>query len=1098
MDPVSFLGAVGAGAGIVATILKTIQKLSELRERFQEADTTIGLLITELVTIQAALVRIDGWAKYTFTPTSPIQGDLRSAFEVSLDGCGLAMNILAAEVESLANDRSDFSTRARTLLNETNMRIHQQRLHAQVGALQLLIQAVQVPSLPGQAALLREPKNRQIIERIRDDTSSLRTIAQSTHVGPESIITRTNSTVGSTVFPFDLEIMNSVPYRNNGAEAIGKREDQIAGAQARWDAAPNGFRQGGRSQARQLVPVLTSDGATVPRDKLSPNIEQLEQWQRPQPYEMSISSGASSPNGRNVQPLLRISPGLDSAQSNRGKPSEIKNWMPDLFKLRGRPSLSFSGQKLSPSTPSIPVGRRGRRRSENDLKRSIDLSSQGGFAVPPIVRAAQEGSMEIESLLDQGAKIEEVHAPTGRTALAVASHCGHDDIVKLLVAHGARTDVVDVTGMAPLHLAAARGHSEVVEHLLGEGVDVDSPGPAKKTPLRLASENGYDDVTELLLQHRAKVNTRDGKQLTALHAAAKQGDEPMVNLLLTNGADVEAKDRDFMSALHYAAENGHAGTVDILLKNKASIESCGKESKTALMCACSSGSPGSKDVVKLLIKKKASLKHKGDGDMMALHWASYNGHDEIVNLLQKRVPIDARTKDGRTPLHVAVLSRNFSTAELLMRRGGSVEAQCANSMRPLHYACEAGDVDLVQLLLSGNAELEAAATSLRRRPIHIATSNGFREVINLLLDRGASIDARDAAGERPLCLASANGNADLVQLLLDRGAAMRLKFFQGQYHEDSPLCLAAKYGQLSVVRELITRGASIRQKDEQGWQPLRYAAYFGWPDVVKTLLDGGASVSGLSQGSWGFSMSATRVGFAPNMNITEERKARVLSLMQTAEHQESSAQDAATPQATYATLQQHEPAEKDDDQDDVEEKTYSIPPPRPSRPWPYEPNSVASIAAIASALTQSPPEGLHLLAPNPEAGRSEDKPVPSPYTSYTTWPQIPNARDSSALARIRSDISTLSSSDSPYSKSTISPRPPSRPPPPPPSQTADDLADVEDLGRIRALRCDNCRIAGKPAPDLTCSECRTAVFRFSYNRTAEPMPQGSLIHEIGT
>lgn len=781
MDPVSFLGAVGAGAGIIAAILKTVQKLSELRERFQEADTTIGLLITELLTIQAALVRIDGWAKYTFTPTSPIQEDLRSVFEVSLDGCGLAMNMLAAEVESLANDRSDFSTRARTLLNEANMRIHQQRLHAQVSALQLLIQAVQVPSLPGQAALLREPKNRQIIERIRDDTSSLRTIAQSTNAGPESIITRTNSTVGSTVFPFDREIINSGPYRNNGAEAIGKREDQIAGAQARWDAAPNGSRQGGRSQARQLVPVLTLDEATAPRDKLSPNIEQLEQWQRPQPYEMSISSSGFSPNGRNVQPLLRA------------KPSEMKNWMPDLFKRRSRPSLSFSGQKPPPSTPSTPVGRRGRRRSENDLKRSIDLSSQGGFAAPPIVRAAQEGSsMEIESLLDQGAKIEEVHAPTGRTALAVASHCGHDYIVKLLIAHGARTDVVDVTGMAPLHLAAARGHNEVVEHLLGEGVDVDSPGPAKKTPLRLASENGYDDVTELLLQHRARVNIRDGKQLTALHAAAKQGDEPMVNLLLANGADVEAKDRDFMSALHYAAENGHAGTVDILLKNKASIESCGKESKTALMCACSSGSPGSMDVVKLLIKKKASLKHKGDGDMTALHWASYNGHDEIVNLLlQKRVPIDARTKDGRTPLHVAVLSRNFSTAELLMRRGGFVEAQCANSMRPLHYACEAGDVDLVQLLLSGNAELEAAATSLGRRPIHIATSNGFREVIDLLLDRGASIDARDAASERPLCLASANGNADLVQLLLDRGAAMRLKFFQGQYHEDSPLCLAA-------------------------------------------------------------------------------------------------------------------------------------------------------------------------------------------------------------------------------------------------------------------------------------------------------------------
>ncbi|KAH0565605.1 hypothetical protein GP486_000993 [Trichoglossum hirsutum] len=206
MDPVSILGVIGASSTIVARIAATVHSLNEVRRRFHEADITIGLLISELTTVKAAVIQIGDWAKYNFAG-GPIQADLGITFQESLEGCSIAMQVLNDEVQDVLGDMSPedpgFQVRMRYVWNEPIIREHQQRLHTQVGALQLLIQVVQIRTLPGQAAFLREPKNRQILEKVRDDASSLRTRARSSHAGSDIAPSRTVSTVGSTVFSMD-------------------------------------------------------------------------------------------------------------------------------------------------------------------------------------------------------------------------------------------------------------------------------------------------------------------------------------------------------------------------------------------------------------------------------------------------------------------------------------------------------------------------------------------------------------------------------------------------------------------------------------------------------------------------------------------------------------------------------------------------------------------------------------------------------------------------------------------------------------------------------------------------------------------------------
>jgi ankyrin repeat protein len=530
----------------------------------------------------------------------------------------------------------------------------------------------------------------------------------------------------------------------------------------------------------------------------------------------------------------------------------------------------------------IPGSQRGKRGLENKFHTSVDLSAPSAKNCPPIVRAAQRGSIDdIESLLEAHADVDECHWPIGRNAMAVAAHCGNEEVVELLFRHGAKISQKDSLHYTPLHLAASRGHIGVLQFLLSEGAPLEEMGPDDKTALRLSCDSGHLEAAEFLLARGAKVNARDKGNLTSLHAAAKRGDFHTVALLIKYGAHVQAKDAKFMDALHYACDGGYNNVVELLLNKKVDIETLGTEGRTPLMTAASAGHVHTVD---FLLKRKASLKAKGSGDMTALHWAAFNGQVEVVDLLaQKKAPINAVNVDGRTPLHLAVMAEHFAVVELLLRKNAALEAQCRNLFRPLHYACGFDNTDIALLLLRSGADVEASA-SLQNRPLHLAITSGNISNVTMLLEHGANIDARNANGDRALLLASSHGHTAIVKALLDRGAPLRSKFAVGPSHEDSPLCIAAKNGHSDVVDLLIGRGASVREKDEHDWQPLRYGAYYAHPEVVERLLAAGASISGIQ--TWGFNLTADTIGFAPYVNIPEDRKEHVMILLRNAEERE--------------------------------------------------------------------------------------------------------------------------------------------------------------------------------------------------------------------
>lgn len=82
------------------------------------------------------------------------------------------------------------------------------------------------------------------------------------------------------------------------------------------------------------------------------------------------------------------------------------------------------------------------------------------------------------------------------TALTLAAAGGHDELVELLINHGANIEHRDKKGCTPLILAASAGHAVTVSILLDHNADIEAQSDrTKDTALSLACSGGRQDVS---------------------------------------------------------------------------------------------------------------------------------------------------------------------------------------------------------------------------------------------------------------------------------------------------------------------------------------------------------------------------------------------------------------------------------------------------------------------------------------------------------------------------------------------------------------------------------------------------------------------------
>ena len=238
-------------------------------------------------------------------------------------------------------------------------------------------------------------------------------------------------------------------------------------------------------------------------------------------------------------------------------------------------------------------------------------------------------------LLKHGAKIDTVNY-NGYTALMVAITYGHADTIILLLTYGAKINITAKDGQTVLMIAALFEHDKIITLLLENGADVFATDNHKKTVLMLAAQYGYTKIIEVILKFIQKYLSapiKTSNNIVNLLFSAQIGQHKQSCILFKNTALVNARDINGDTALMIASCNGYADIVEIFLTTtmyKIGINATNNAGDTALIMAARNGNI---KIVNLLLYYKADITIANKNGDTALTIAQHKRYSKIVDAL---------------------------------------------------------------------------------------------------------------------------------------------------------------------------------------------------------------------------------------------------------------------------------------------------------------------------------------------------------------------------------------------------------------------------------------------------------------------------------
>ncbi|MDF2549301.1 MAG: hypothetical protein K0S07_368 [Chlamydiales bacterium] len=448
----------------------------------------------------------------------------------------------------------------------------------------------------------------------------------------------------------------------------------------------------------------------------------------------------------------------------------------------------------------------------------------------------------------------------------------------------AEVDVLTIgkKGKTILHaLAASDKLGNRLEQALQNCTTVDVQDDEGFSPLHDATINGNENGVSLLLKKGANPNLMSKARLSPLMLAIAKGSLWMIRELLNFGANPNLSGgTEKQSCLHLAVMKKELGLVKALLDHQASPTKANAQGENPLHLALKFGDL---PIAQLLHASGASLHSKSQSGLTAAHYAVLSGNPQMIEwLCSHDVPLDKAEKpyssvrdpklirDGKAPLHYAILRQDTAMIQKLVEKGCDLEASYkemnalgfaslygnkntwqffANTrltmpdeqhLTAIQFALMTDDSDKLALLYAEDDRGDMQIGERGSTALHLAAKNGSLRCLNFLLLREGNWQKEDDNGKTALEVAIEKGQLATVHYFMQHIPQQQLKKTKlGQ-----PLLhYALGQRQSQIASLLIQEGFDVNEKDAAGQTPLQLALKAKQLPLVHLLLAAGSNPS---------------------------------------------------------------------------------------------------------------------------------------------------------------------------------------------------------------------------------------------------------------
>lgn len=335
-------------------------------------------------------------------------------------------------------------------------------------------------------------------------------------------------------------------------------------------------------------------------------------------------------------------------------------------------------------------------------------------------------------------------------------------------------DSRDINNRTPLHYAVQNGFPSIVQFLVEAGADVNAETLLyTDTPyLCLALENMHQEIVVCLIKCGANISHK-GLKRTLLHTACRMGWLNAVQSLVDRKVNVNIRDWCGGTPLFTAIEYSQWVIFDFF------------------------------------VKAGANLKRSDFEKMTLLHQACQTGFIEVIqSLVDSGLDINAKTRDGETPLFIAAKFSHIDIFDFLLEAGADVDVKIpqkwyhledVEEWKVFQHASFKGWSDVVMSLIKHEIDINVK-TVKGDTPLHLSLRNNNLEIVKHLLEAGADCNVSNDHGTAFECFIKNCRSVEVVKLFLESGAYIQTYyyevlskhvFFKEDILQDAKLCTQA-------------------------------------------------------------------------------------------------------------------------------------------------------------------------------------------------------------------------------------------------------------------------------------------------------------------